>query len=367
MPHGKRKIRSSPRSLVYGAVSTEVLHGMGFRSIGCMQVHLEDGMTFFFTSTGLFSSSRSGTVGLVAGHESDVGFVDGCRTVARFDHPCGMVLDPALQCMYVSDTNNHALRRVMLTTGQVETVVGGAEGVPGFVNGVGSDARLNYPWGIAMDRHGAIFVADQSNHCLRRVELRGLHRQACVTTFVGGVRGGFRDGPGDQALFSFPNGIAMDHDGNLIVADYCNNRIRKVFLDSEARKVSTVGGNDSNGAYDDDDWCRDGPFALSRFNGPKDVVVDCHNNIVVADAGNHMVRTIRRCGVVRTVAGSTELLANGGDVEVPQDTMDGKGASVRFNGPCAMLFDHDGTLLVLDNTNTTCVRRVNYAGCLARF
>jgi hypothetical protein len=117
-----------------------------------------------------------------------------------------------------------------------------------------------------------------------------------------------------------------------------------------------------NGAYDDDDWCRDGPFALSRFNGPKDVVVDCHNNIVVADAGNHMVRTIRRCGVVRTVAGSTELLANGGDVEVPQDTMDGKGASVRFNGPCAMLFDHDGTLLVLDNSNTTCVRRVDYAG-----
>ena len=201
---------------------------------------------------------------------------------------------------------------------------------------------------------------NSSNHCLRRVELQGVHRQACVTTFVGGVRDGFWDGPCDQALFSFPNGIAMDHDVNLIVADYCNNRIRKVFLNSEARKVSTVGGNDSSGAYDDDDWCRDGPFALSRFNGPKDVVVDCHNNIVVADAGNHTVRTIRRCGVVRTIAGSTELLANGGDVEVPQDTMDGKGASVRFNGPCAMLFDHDGTLLVLDNDNATCVRRVKY-------
>ena len=360
MPHGKRKIRSSPRSLVHGAVSTEVLHGMGSRSIGCMEVHSEDGMTFFFAGSGLFSSSRSGTVGLVAGHESDVGFVDGCRTEARFDHPCGMVLDPTFQCMYVSDTNNHALRRVMLTTGKVETVVGGAEGVPGFVNGVGSDARLNFPWGIAMDRHGVIFVADQSNHCLRRVELQGVHREAFITTFVGGVRDGFRDGPGDQALFSFPNGIAIDHDGNLIVADYCNNRIRKVFLNSEARKVSTVGGNDSSGAYDDDDWCRDGPFALSRFNGPKDVVVDCHNNIVVADAGNHIVRTIRHCGVVRTIAGSTELLANGGDVEVPQDTMDGKGASVRFNGPCSMLFDHDGTLLVLDNDNATCVRRVKY-------
>ena len=121
MPHGKRKIRSSPRSLVHGAVSTEVLHGMGSRSIGCMEVHSEDGMTFFFAGSGLFSSSRSGTVGLVAGHESDVGFVDGCRTEARFDHPCGMVLDPTFQCMYVSDTNNHALRRIILTTGTVET------------------------------------------------------------------------------------------------------------------------------------------------------------------------------------------------------------------------------------------------------
>jgi len=86
-----------------------------------MEVHLEDGMTFFFTGSGLFSTSCSGIVGLVAGHENDVGFVDGSRTEARFDHPCGMVLDLAFQCMYVSDTNNHALRRIILTTGTVET------------------------------------------------------------------------------------------------------------------------------------------------------------------------------------------------------------------------------------------------------
>ena len=227
--------------------------------------------------------------------------------------------------------------------------------MPGFVNGVGSDVRLNFPWGIAIDCSGVIFVADQSNHCLWRVELQGVHRQAFVTTFVGSVQDGFRDGPSDRALFSFPNEIAMDHNGNLIVAEYYNNRIRKVFLNSQARKVSTVGGNDSNGAYNDGDWCRDGPFALSRFNGPKDVVVDCH-----------IVRTIQRCGVVRTIAGSTEQLTNGGDVEDPQDAVDGKGASVHFNGLSAMLFGHDGTLLVLDNDNTTCVRHVKYAGSASR-
>ena len=116
-----------------------------------------------------------------------------------------------------------------------------------------------------------------------------------------------------------------------------------------------------NGAYDDDDWCRDGPFALSRFNGPKDVVMDCNNNILVADAGNHIVRTIQCCGVVRTITGSTEQLTNGGDVEDPQ--IDGKGASIRFNRPSFMLFDHDGTILELDNNNATCVRRVRKAPC----
>ena len=153
----KRTLRSSPRSNTYGEVTTQQLYGMGdpaVMNIFCMEVDNSDGTTFYFTQTALFSSSASGTIALVAGHEHDDGFEDGSRSEARFRFPSAMALYQEERCMYVCDCLNNALRRVGLQTGETTTV--GADNIT-FIK----------PNGIAIDGKGVLYISDQGHHPLR--------------------------------------------------------------------------------------------------------------------------------------------------------------------------------------------------------
>jgi len=356
----KRKLRSSPRSNAYGEVTTTQLHGMGnaaYMQISCIEIDTSDGTTFYSTQTALFSSSASGTIALVAGHDEDTGFEDGSRSEARFRFLCAMALHKKQKCMYLCDYQNHALRRVGLQTGETTTVTS-------------DNVAFIEPKGIAIDGNGVLYVADQGNHCVRRVSFEGKDgcdfRLCHITTLVGGMQDGiftgfdgYQDGPGEQALFSFPNGLCIDLEDNLIVADYGNVCIRKIEIAAQVLAVTTIAGRPNIG-FEHNKWYVDGAVSLSRFNGPTGVAVDRNNNILVADCHNHAVRIIRTNGIVSTIAGSTDQIPYGDGLAEEQEIADGKGASVRFCHPDSILFHTDGSLLVVELQNNLQVRRIAY-------
>jgi len=181
-----------------------------------------DGTIFVATESALYAISPAGRVGLLAGSEHEKGFKDGQGSQARFNIPRDLAV-ASDGSLLVADTYNHRLRRVS-PHGTVTTIAGSGEA--GFADGIGAAARFHRPRGIAVARDGSIYVSDHINHCIRKVK----PDDGTVSTLCGSRQGeeGFADGNGLTARFWFPTGIALDTDGNLIVADYGNHCIRKV-------------------------------------------------------------------------------------------------------------------------------------------
>ena len=180
------------------------------------------------------------------------------------------------------------------------------------------------PFGIAINKDGVIYIADagESNR------IRKLAPDGSVTTLAGSVEA-FADGPGAQAAFNTPSGLALDSKGNLFVADTGNNRIRKI---TPQGLVSTVAGEGTAGYVD-------GPATQAQFDGPVGVACDAHGNIYVADTYNDRIRKISPDGNVSTVAGRGLGYA------------DGAADSALFDTPCGIVVAADGALIVADTGN----------------
>ena len=164
----------------------------------------------------------------------------------------------------------------MRTDCTVSTVAG--SGTYGFRDGTGADAQFYNPRGVAIDGDGCLFVADEWNHRIRKVEPDGT-----VSTVAGSGTGGFRDGTGADAQFNRPCGVAIDGDGCLFVTDHDNHRIRKVEPDGT---VSTVAGSGTEGF-------RDGTGADAQFNCPFGVAIDGGGCLFVTDfMDNHSIRKV---------------------------------------------------------------------------
>lgn len=221
----------------------------------------------------------------VAGLAGDghVGWRDGAASQAQFADPYGLALDPH-GTLYVSDGGDNDRIRLLRPDGTVATLAGGTEG---FQDGQGAAARFDTPSGLALDATGNLYVADTGNHAIRKVT-----RDGVVTTLAGTGTPGWRDGPGAQAQFDGPMGLAIDAAGRVIVADAYNDRIRAIAPDGQ---VTTLAGGASPGNVD-------GAGAQARFDTPCAVVVDAAGRIVVADTRNDALRTIDTAGHVTTLA-----------------------------------------------------------------
>ena len=259
----------------------------------------------------------------------------GPATAALFDAPSAVALDAAGN-LYVADYNNHDVRKVG-TTGIITTFAGvGTAGSAGD-GGPATAAQLDNPCGMAWDHVGNLYIADRSNHKIRQVAPDGT-----IRTFAGsGVAGSAGDlGAATSAQFNAPVAVALDAASNLYVADYFNNKIRKV---TPGGIVSTWVGTGAAGASGDG-----GPATAAQLAGPNGVAVDAAGNLYIADLGNDKIRKVTPGGIISTFAGAGAGGATGSGVAA---------TDARLDGAYGVALDAAGNLY-LTATNINQIRKV---------
>jgi streptogramin lyase len=252
-----------------------------------------------------------------------------------FVYPAAIAED-ASGNLYVADASNDVIRKV--TAAGVVSTLAGSAGVAGMQDG--TSALFSQPNGVAVDAAGNVYVADTGNAAIRKITAAG-----AVTTLAGGSSNrGNVDGQGTAAQFKYPVGIAVDGAGNLFVADAQTDTIRKV---TAAGAVTTLAGTASTTGD------TDGTGSAALFNYPSGVTVDGAGNLYVTDTYNDTIRKITAAGVVSTLAGSAGLSGSN----------DGTGMYGLFNQPVGVTLDASGNLYVADTGNGT-IRRVTPAGAV---
>lgn len=192
---------------------------------------------------------------------------------------------------------------------------------------------FNNPAGIAVDGAGNIYVADYGNNLIRKITPGGV-----VSTFAGSGTQGNINATGLLASFNKPTGLALDGSGNIYVADAGNNMIRQI---SPTGEVVTLAGIDSIGSAN-------GTASLASFFGPTGVAVDPSGNVYVADAGNNAIRLISKSGTVSTFAGSaTDTTLNS-----------------QFNNPTGVATDANGNVYVAGYLSNK-ILKINAQGSVA--
>ncbi|MDT3403538.1 NHL domain-containing protein [Mucilaginibacter terrae] len=223
------------------------------------------------------------------------------------------------------------------TTVTTSTLAGSA--TLGSTNGTGTAASFGNPQGIAVDGQGNIYVADSYNHIIRKVTPAGV-----VSTFAGSSTVGFAAGTAATAQFYSPQGIAVDANSNVYVTDQGNNAVYKI---TQAGVVTILAGDGTPGVSD-------GTGSSARFNAPQGIAADAQGNVFVADRNNHRIRKITSAGVVTTFAGlGTAGAANGDATTV-----------ATFYRPVGVAFDTNGNLFVIDQANAL-LRKITSAGAVS--
>ena len=220
-----------------------------------------------------------GTVSTLAGVGGEAGYRDGPASQALFSYPTGVAVDKA-RTVYVADAGNNRIR-VISPDGMVTTLAGSGEW--GFQDGSASQAQFDGPYRLTVDTEGNVYVVDaivaekRGNHAIRRVAPDGT-----VTTIVGTGQPGLADGAAAGAGLYWPKGVALDEAGNLYVTDSSNGRIRVIMPEG---MVVTLAGNSTTGHAD-------GPGPEAAFFWPSGIAVDGAGRLYVTDAFGHRIRII---------------------------------------------------------------------------
>lgn len=263
-------------------------------------------------------------------------------TAAMLNAPCGIVFDVSGN-LYIADSSNHRIRKIN-ANGVISTIAG--VGTAAFFGdgGQATGAGLNGPSGVAFGGAGAIYIADGNNFRIRKVSSSGM-----ITTVAGNGSMGY-SGDGAQATaaqINVPRAIAADQQGNLFIADANNNRIRKV---NSLGIITTLAGTGTPG------YSGDGAAATGAdLNAPQGVAADGAGTVYVADMGNSRIRRISSAGTIST-AGGGGLIGFGGD---------GFAATgAQLNYPTAVAFDTQGNAYIADAANHR-VRKVSAGGVIS--
>lgn len=265
----------------------------------------------------IFKVGSDGVVRVFAGSGSP-GMDDGPGTTATFGSVQSMAIDAGGN-IFVVDYSNACIRKI--TPAGVVSRIAGHNTRFGTVDGDISVASFKSPEGIAVDRNGIIYVSEYYDHKVRKIEGN------TVSTFVGSTTFGDVDATGTAARLNIPQGLRLDADGNIVLVDTYNNKIKKI---TPGGVVTTVAGGASGFA--------DGNSTSARFKHPRGIGTDSKGNIAVADRENFAVRFISKKGWVSTLGGiSTEAAYT-----------DGTGAAARFFLPENVSFAPNGDVWVVD-------------------
>lgn len=265
---------------------------------------------------------------------NNTGSTNGVGTAATFNRPFGIAVDAAGN-IYVADAGNELIRKI--SPGAVVTTLAGMAGISGNTNGMDTLANFNKPFGVAVDASGNVYVADAGNNVIRAITPAGL-----VSTFAGtGVAGA--SNTTDSVAFNSPLSVAVDGSGNVYVADYGNDLIRKI---TPAGVVSNFAGSGAAGSDD-------GTGAAATFDLPEGIAIDIAGNLYVADNGNNLIRKITPAGVVTTLAGSGLV-----------GSANGTGTAASFNSPFGIAVDASGNIYVADSGNNL-IRKITPTGVVS--
>ena len=219
----------------------------------------------------------------------------GPSVAAQLANPRSVALDAAGN-LFIADWNNHRIRKVDVSTGNISTVAGTGQGGFGDEGGPAVEAPLANPRSVALDAEGNLYIAEEAVDRIRRVDAAS----GIITTIAGNGNRGFSGdgGPAVLAQLANPRSVALDAEGNLYIADAWNNLIRKV--DASTGNISTVAGTGRGGGSGDG-----GPAVEAQLYLPSGVAVDGSGNIYIADTDNHRIRKVDAAtGNISTVAGS---------------------------------------------------------------
>lgn len=288
-------------------------------------------------------------------------------TATTLNSPSGITRDPSGN-LIICDRDNH--RIVKITTAGVTSVLAGS-GTPGFTNGTGNAAQFNQPYSIVADASGNFYVSDRMNNAIRKITPAGV-----VSTLAGNGTAASVDGTGSAASFTEPLGITLTSSGNIYVADYGTQKIRKVTLAGVVTTPITgymafgLATDASNVIYftnyfqnrifkfaegsstpvlvagDTSPGNTDGTGAAARFTTPAGITADGSGNLYVTETGNHLIRKITPAGVVTTLAGST------------MGNVDGEGINARFDGPIAITADFSNNFLYVADFYNNKIRKI---------
>jgi sugar lactone lactonase YvrE len=262
--------------------------------------------------------------------------------LADIDSPYSLVLDGGGN-VYFTDTANNRIRKIN-TSGIITTVAGSDDSGQEGDGKAATNAQLNLPKGVALDSSGNMYIADTSNHKIRKVDTNGI-----ITTLAGtGNYGFYGEGiDAKKAMFMYPSGIAVDKAGNVYVADTSNNRIRKIDTNG---MITTIAGAGGSGVGQEGV-----PATAALLKSPSGINFDYEGNLYIADTGNHRIRKIDTNGIIKTIAGTGFAGIGGEGVEAAI-------APLKF--PSGVAVSESGSIYIADTSNNR-IRKVDTNGIIS--
>jgi uncharacterized repeat protein (TIGR03803 family) len=263
----------------------------------------------------------------------------GPATSAELSAPDGVAVDTSGN-IYIGDLGNNRVRKVTVATGDISTVAGDGTGGYSGDGGLATKAELSSPEGVAVDHAGNIYIADHTNSRIRKVTVS----TGIITTVAGDGTTGYSGDGGlaTKAELCAPEDVTVDSAGNIYIADSCNNRIRKVTASTGI--ITTVAG-DGKGGYSGDG----GQATSAELSDPIGVGLDTANNIYIGDFSNNRIRKVTvSTGIITTVAGDGKAGYSGDG---------GPATSAELNFPGGVEVDPAGNIYIADYGNSR-IRKV---------
>lgn len=286
---------------------------------------------------GVSFASYSQIINTIAGNGA-IGFSgDGGPATAAEIYDANRVHVDGSGNVYIADYRNERIRTVN-TSGIIQTFAGnGTVGYSGD-GGPATAAELSFPAGVTTDGFGNVYIADQGNCCVRKINTSGT-----ISTFAGNGSCGYSGdgGPATAAEINQPYGVTIDISGNIYIADYFNARIRKI---NTSGIISTIAGNGIR-SYSGDG----GPATAAELNGPANITVGVSGSFYIADLSNFRIRVVNTSGIIETYAGNGTVGYSGDG---------GPASAAELSMPIDIMLNASGNLYIADMQNAR-IRMVN--------